>query len=185
MAKLSEISTINMGQSPESSTYNEKCKGLPFFQGNADFGDINPVVRIWCSEPKKIAQPNDILSSVRAPIGAMNIADVQCCIGRGLASITVNENECLEKYLWYALANNIEYLNSIGTGSTFKAIGKNVLYDLDVPLPPLEIQRQIAATLDKVTHLIDLCKKQLETLDLLVKSRNVGESAVLYMEVAV
>ena len=74
--KLGEVCEINMGQSPDSSTYNEENIGLPFFQGNADFGEYFPKVRIWCSQPVKIALPNDILISVRAPIGALNIANV-------------------------------------------------------------------------------------------------------------
>ena len=171
MAKLSEICTINMGQSPESTTYNENGEGLPFFQGNADFSKIHPNVRVWCNAPKKIAHKNDILISVRAPIGALNVADSDCCIGRGLASLSVNNSVSVAEYIWYALESKVDYLISMGTGSTFKAIGKNILFDLDVPLPPLETQRQIAANLDKVTHTIDLCNAILEKLDLLVKSR--------------
>ncbi|MBQ5330080.1 MAG: restriction endonuclease subunit S [Oscillospiraceae bacterium] len=171
MAKLSEICTINMGQSPESTTYNENGEGLPFFQGNADFSKIHPNVRVWCNAPKKIAHKNDILISVRAPIGALNVADSDCCIGRGLASLSVNNSVSVAEYIWYALESKVDYLISMGTGSTFKAIGKNILFDLDIPLPPLETQRQIAANLDKVTHTIDLCNAILEKLDLLVKSR--------------
>ena len=171
MAKLSEICTINMGQSPESTTYNENGEGLPFFQGNADFGKIHPNVRVWCNAPKKIAHKNDILISVRAPIGALNVADSDCCICRGLASLSVNNSVSVAEYIWYALESKVDYLISMGTGSTFKAIGKNILFDLDIPLPPLETQRQIAANLDKVTHTIDLCNAILEKLDLLVKSR--------------
>lgn len=171
MAKLSAICEINMGQSPESSSYNEVCNGLPFFQGNADFGEIHPSVRVWCTEPKKIAKCNDILISVRAPIGALNIANIECCIGRGLAALTVNDKICDRKFLWYALESNVDFLVSKGTGSTFKAIGKNVLYDLEIPLPSLETQKQIAATLDKVTDLINKRKQQLEKLEELVKSR--------------
>ncbi|MBQ8841809.1 MAG: restriction endonuclease subunit S, partial [Ruminiclostridium sp.] len=171
MAKLSAICEINMGQSPESSSYNEVRNGLPFFQGNADFGEIHPSVRVWCTEPKKIAKCNDILISVRAPIGALNIANIECCIGRGLAALTVNDKICSREFLWYALESNVDLLVSKGTGSTFKAIGKNVLYDLEIPLPPLETQKQIAKTLDKVTDLINKRKQQLEKLDELVKSR--------------
>lgn len=171
MAKLGDICFITMGQSPDSATYNESGNGLPFFQGNADFGKINPTTRIWCSEPKKIANPDDILISVRAPIGALNIADIKCCIGRGLASLTVNDDKSIKKYIWYALKSKTNEMISVGTGSTFKAIGKDVLYNLEIPLPPVEIQHQIAQTLDKVTHLIDLCNQILDKLDLLVKSR--------------
>ncbi len=169
--KLGEVCEINMGQSPDSSTYNEENIGLPFFQGNADFGEYFPKVRIWCSQPVKIALPNDILISVRAPIGALNIANVQCCIGRGLAALTVNKQICEHKYLWYALGNKIDELNRKGTGSTFKAINKKILSETEILLPPITEQRKISAVLDKVCDLIALRRKQLERLDLMVKAR--------------
>lgn len=168
---LSEVSTITMGQSPDSSSYNERKEGLPFFQGNADFGEIHPQVRVWCAEPKKTAQKDDILISVRAPIGALNIADRQCCIGRGLASVRVNESLCDRKFLWYALKSKVEELISKGTGSTFKAIGKNVLMSIAIPDIELKDQSTISNKLDIITILINRSKKQLENLDELVKSR--------------
>ena len=171
MAKLGDICYINMGQSPDSSTYNKEHIGLPFFQGNADFGILHPTANTLCSVPVKTAKQNDILISVRAPIGALNIADAECCIGRGLAALTVNPSLCIQKYLWYALENKIEELNSKGTGSTFKAIGKSILYDTEIPLPSIEKQWNIAAVLDKVSELIALRKQQLDKLDELVKAR--------------
>lgn len=171
MARLDELCIINMGQSPDSSTYNEDGNGLPFFQGNADFGVTYPVVRMWCSEPTKRAQIDDILISVRAPIGALNIANCECCIGRGLAALTVNKNSCIQKYLWYALSNKVEELNSKGTGSTFKAINKKILAETEIPLPSLDEQRKIAAVLDKVSSLIAKRRQQLDKLDELVKAK--------------
>ncbi len=171
MVRLDELCIINMGQSPDSSTYNEDGNGLPFFQGNADFGVTYPVVRMWCSEPTKRAQIDDILISVRAPIGALNIANCECCIGRGLAALTVNKNSCIQKYLWYALSNKVEELNSKGTGSTFKAINKKILAETEIPLPPLDEQRKIAAVLDKVSSLIAKRRQQLDKLDELIKAR--------------
>lgn len=171
MAKLGDVCVINMGQSPDSSTYNEKGDGIPFFQGNADFGEVTPNVRIWCTAPTKIAQKDDILISVRAPIGALNIANTECCIGRGLAALTPNKRLCSGTYLWYALSGKVTELNSKGTGSTFKAINKKVLAETEVPLPPLSTQRRIAAVLDKVSALIAKRRQQLDKLDELVKSR--------------
>ena len=171
MARLDEICAINMGQSPDSSTYNEDSNGLPFFQGNADFGEIYPAVRMWCSEPTKIAQEKDVLISVRAPIGALNIANCECCIGRGLAALTVNEDICAQEYLWHVLSSKVDELNSKGTGSTFKAINKKTLSEIEIPLPPLDEQRKIAAVLDKVSDLIAKRRQQLDKLDELVKSR--------------
>lgn len=169
--KLRDICIINMGQSPDSATYNEIGDGMPFFQGNADFGQLHPKVRVWCNAPTKIAEQGDILISVRAPIGAINIADVQCCVGRGLAALTINEELCHPKYLWYALEYKVDELNSKGTGSTFKAINKKILSETEVPLPPLDEQRRIAVVLDKVSGLIDKRREQLDKLDELVKAR--------------
>ena len=171
MARLDQICTLNMGQSPDSASYNENGEGIPFFQGNADFGIIHPKVRVWCNAPTKIAHEGDILISVRAPIGALNIADRECCIGRGLAALAVNEALCDKDYLWYAIASKVDELNSKGTGSTFKAIGKNVLAETEIPLLDLTEQEKIAGSLKKVDELITLRKEQLAKLDRLVKSR--------------
>lgn len=171
MARLEKICAINMGQSPDSSTYNEDGNGLPFFQGNADFGEIYPAVRMWCSEPTKIAREKDILISVRAPIGALNIANCECCIGRGLAALTVNEDICAQEYLWHALSGKVDELNSKGTGSTFKAINKKTLSETEIPLPPIDEQRKIAAILDKVSDLIAKRQQQLDKLDEMIKAR--------------
>ena len=171
MVRLGDVCSINMGQSPASSSYNKIGKGIPFFQGNADFGKLHPTVRSWCNAPTKIAEQGDILISVRAPIGALNIANVQCCIGRGLAALTVNEKLCYEKYLWYALECKVDELNSKGTGSTFKAINKKTLAETEISLPPLDEQRRIAAVLDKVSGLIAKRRAQLDKLEDLVKSR--------------
>ena len=171
MAKLGEVCKLNMGQSPDSSSYNNTGDGIPFFQGNADFGEMYPNIRVWCNAPTKIAHPGDILISVRAPIGAMNIADRECCIGRGLASISANEAVCRTKYLWYGISSKIEELNAKGTGSTFKAVNKKTLEETEIPIRTLSEQEKIAANLDKVTTLISLRKRQLAKLDELAKTR--------------
>ena len=171
MARLDQICNLNMGQSPDSSSYNENGEGMPFFQGNADFGKVHPRVRVWCSAPTKVAHAGDVLISVRAPIGALNIADRECCIGRGLAALTVNEELCNKDYLWYAIASKVDELNSKGTGSTFKAISKSVLAETEIPLPTLGEQQGVARQLAKVDELIALRKEQFAKLDRLVKSR--------------
>ena len=109
--------------------------------------------------------------SVRAPIGALNIADRECCIGRGLAALTVDETLCSSGYLWYAVANKVDELNAKGTGSTFKAISKNMLGETEIPLPSLDRQHRISAILDNLTVLISLRKQQLAKLEELVKAR--------------
>ena len=168
---LGDICKITMGQSPDSSTYNTTNIGLPFYQGNADFGELYPKTRIWCSEPQKIAEPENILLSVRAPIGALNIAKEKCCIGRGLAAITPHKNFCFNKYLFYILKYKYNELNARGTGSTFKAINKSILNNLPIDIYSIDRQKRIAAILDKASELIALRKQQTKKLDMLVKSR--------------
>lgn len=84
---LSDVAELVMGQSPPSESYNESGEGLPFYQGKTDFGATYPTPRIYCCDPKKIAEPGDILMSVRAPVGATNLSNSKACIGRGIAAI--------------------------------------------------------------------------------------------------
>lgn len=171
MKPLTEFCALNMGQSPSSETYNDENVGLPFFQGNADFGEVHPKVRIWCSSPVKVAAAGDILISVRAPIGAMNIANTPCCIGRGLAALSLNPGTCVQEYLYYALQSRIDSLIAQGTGSTFKAIGKKTLEDTQIPAYSLDEQQIISDTLSETDQLITKTKAQVSLLDQLVKSR--------------
>ena len=118
--RLDEVCNLNMGQSPSSDSYNQEGKGIPFFQGNADFGELYPITRVWCDEPTKIVDKGTLLISVRAPIGALNFATEKSCIGRGLAGLTVKAGYDL-KYIYYVLKFKEQELNNKGTGSTFKA----------------------------------------------------------------
>ena len=168
---LTEYCTINMGQSPDSKTYNTQGKGLPFYQGNADFGETHPITHVWCSAPVKVAEDGDILISVRAPIGAMNMAVEHCCIGRGLAALTPIRNKCSKQFLYYALQSKVDSLIAQGTGSTFKAISKKVLEATCIPAYSTIEQEQIAETIGHVDNTIAARRKQLALLDQLVKSR--------------
>ena len=152
LAPLVDVADIFMGQSPPGSTYNSDGNGLPFFQGKTDFGDIFPTVRMYCTEPKRIAEVNDILISVRAPVGPTNLAPIKSAIGRGLAAIRCKENTDV-KYLLYFLRYNEPRLAQLGKGSTFEAIGRDELEDIRVPLPPLPEQQRIAAILDRADRL--------------------------------
>ena len=160
-----------MGQSPESSSYNERGDGIPFFQGNADFGERYPVTRVWCNAPTKVASSGDIMISVRAPIGALNYAKEECCIGRGLAAITPDLSKVSSEFIYWFLKGKNTELNSKGTGSTFKAIGRKVLEETLVPDISIEKQSEYAANLEKVYSIIQLRKKELSKLDNLVKAR--------------
>ena len=146
--RLGDVCEIIAGQSPPSSSYISEPKGLPFFQGKADFGDKYPIARVWCSEPIKIAEPGDILISVRAPVGPTNVADVQCCIGRGLSAIRPHE-EVETGYVLHVLRSLENQLARDGSGSTFSAITQDDLKYFHIPLPPtLDEQRRIVRLLD-------------------------------------
>ena len=138
--RLDEACHINMGQSPDSKSYNQEGVGLPFFQGNADFGAVHPETRVWCSSPTKIVEAGTLLISVRAPIGALNFAKERSCIGRGLAGITPQNGVSL-KYIYYCLKGKNKELNAKGTGSTFKAIAKSALGETPVKIVSEEIGR--------------------------------------------
>ena len=166
--RLGEVCSIMMGQSPSSDTYNNS-EGLPFFQGNADFGSMHPTVRVYCNAPIRIADVGDILISVRAPIGAINISDVKCCIGRGLAAVR-GSNKIRQEFIYHSLVANKEKLISQGTGSTFKSISKNVLTDLIIPVPTIAEQEKIVAELDCLSGIIEKKKQQLKELDNLAQS---------------
>jgi type I restriction enzyme S subunit len=149
---LLDVAEIIPGNSPPSSTYNDKGDGLPFFQGNSNFGHFHPEVDTWCSEPRKESQPKDVLISIRAPVGDLNIADRNSCIGRGIAAIRPTNLNGL--YLYYNLGERKVWLSRLATGSTFKAINKSDLQLLDVPTPPLSEQRKIATVLYTVDQAI-------------------------------
>ncbi|MHA6572606.1 restriction endonuclease subunit S [Pseudomonas yamanorum] len=162
---LDSLSKIIAGQSPESSTYNSVGNGLPFFQGKADFQHMYPRVRMWCTSPKrKEAEPGDILISVRAPVGAVNICNQKSIIGRGLAALRPSSN--LDgKFLYYYLKANERQIDALGTGSTFKAITQDTLKKITIPVPPLEDQIRIANLLGKVEQFIIQRKNNLQQLE--------------------
>ena len=168
---LSDICEIIMGQSPSSDSYNVKGQGLPFFQGNADFGKLYPSVRLWCNCPIKKAEAGDLLVSVRAPIGAVNLANQKCCIGRGLAALRPYRDKCDAMYLYYLIKAGKNKLNWLGTGSTFKAITRSSLLSFNVPDYCIAFQRKISGKLWSVDKLIHQRNEQLKLFDLLIQSR--------------
>lgn len=151
--RLDEIAEIVMGQSPPGETYNDEGDGLPFFQGKADFGDRYPTPRKWCSVPARIAEPEDILLSVRAPVGPTNLARENCCIGRGLAAIRANPAFVDQGYLRLFFKHQEPFLSQQGQGSTFTAIKRNEVARLKVPIPSLSEQRRIVEILDQAESL--------------------------------
>lgn len=129
------------------------------------------MTRKWCTAPTKIAKPEDILISVRAPIGAMNYAKEECCIGRGLAALTPDKTKVSSEFIFWLLKGKNDELNSKGTGSTFKAIGRKVLEETLVPDIRLETQIECSEILEKVYSVIQSRKHELQKLDELIKAR--------------
>ena len=150
MVRLGEVANLIMGQSPPSNTYNTAMKGLPFLQGKAEFGNVHPNPIKWCSAPLKTANQNDVLISVRAPVGDVNLADREYCIGRGLAAISAKPTILDAYFTFYYLLLAKEKLEAKGSGSTFQSINKSILQEFPIPLPPLAEQRAIAHLLRTV-----------------------------------
>ena len=168
--KLGDIAEITMGQSPDSSYYNENGEGLPFFQGVSDFGEVFPSPSKFTTKPKKIAQKGDILIGVRAPVGDINISNEDCCIGRGIASIRPNNKNYSRDFLYFHLLSQNKYLNSQATGSTFKAISRSVLENILVPKFTSGAQENITYTIASTRNLIAKRREQIDGLDALVSS---------------
>ena len=131
IGKLSDVAIIIMGQSPEGETYNTEKKGMIFYQGRTDFGFRYPDVTTYTTVPKRIAHENDILISVRAPVGDLNIANNECCIGRGLGALR-SKIDC-NSFLFYLLQKlKIKFDIADGDGTIFGSITKDDLQDMPV-----------------------------------------------------
>ncbi len=157
------VSEIIMGQSPPSETYNSEKVGLPFFQGKVDFGLRRPTTRLWCSSPAKVAQPGDVLMSVRAPVGDVNIAAETCCIGRGLAAIRASDSMNPE-FLFYLLMHHKPDLDRLGSGAIFKAINRDTLRSFEIIFPGPDEQRAIVGVLSKLQVAVELQDRLVATL---------------------
>jgi len=159
--RLGEVCEIIAGQSPPGETYRKTPAGLPFFQGKADYGLRHPVARTWCVSPTKIALPGDILISVRAPVGPTNVADVECCIGRGLAAIRPGP-QADRDFILAALKFYENKIAELGSGSTFQAIKREDLESLEIPLPPLGEQKRIVTILNEQMAQADKTRRGLD-----------------------
>ena len=152
--RLKEFAAINMGQSPKGETYNTKKNGMPFLQGRKTFGRIYPTIDTWTTNPIKIANKDEILMSVRAPVGDMNFANQTICIGRGLCSIKANNGK--NKYLYYMLLNSIKELKQKSTGTVFDSINRNDLENLELNFHSDEEQLKIENILGSIDDKIEL-----------------------------
>ncbi len=138
---LSQIANITMGQSPEGRSYNDEGVGTIFYQGSTDFGWLFPTTRQYTTAPSRMAKKGDILLSVRAPVGDMNIANTDCCIGRGLAAL--NSKTGSDGFLFYVM----KYFKQIfdrrnSEGTTFGSITKNDLHSLTLAYPTPDLLKK-------------------------------------------
>jgi type I restriction enzyme S subunit len=170
MSRIKFTDLVVMGQSPASEECNLDGKGLPFIQGNAEFGKLYPNPRLYCDTANKMAQAEDVLLSVRAPVGALNIANTDIGIGRGLCAVRpVNSNN---KFIYYWLFHSANELESISTGSTFKAVNLDAVRGLAFPMVGITEQTAIASYLDQKTSQIDdLISKKERLIQLLEEER--------------
>lgn len=163
---LSDIATITMGQSPNGSSYNEESIGEVFYQGRAEFGFRFPARRLFTTEPKRMAEPGDVLLSVRAPVGDLNVAYEKCCIGRGLGAIhSKTGNSSFVLYTMFALKPQLDVFN--GEGTVFGSINREALNSMPIEIPSVELitkfesivrpmDELIRVNYEEVCHLTDL-----------------------------
>ena len=173
LVKLKETAEIIAGQSPRSAFYNESQRGLPFYQGKQAFGDkylLEPT--IWTERTTKQSIRNDILMSVRAPVGNVNINPFErICIGRGLAAIRAKEDKISQRYLFHFLDNNQSLLTG-HKGMSFDSIStSDELPEIKIPLPPLDVQRQIVNACETVDHEIDQARQTTTTAEQKIKEK--------------
>lgn len=154
-APLSEVADITMGQSPDSAYVNEEEHGWPFLQGCAEFGARHPMAKVHCMPPLRTARAGSTLISVRAPVGAMNRADQDYCIGRGLAAVFAKPGYTDNIFLLHAIEENLSFLHRRSQGSTFLAIGTADLSMMPVAAPPLAQQQRIAEILSTMDEAIE------------------------------
>ena len=131
--ELKSIAEVIMGQSPKSEFYNQDGKGMPFLQGNKTFGDKYPSFELFTTSIKKVAEKDSVLMSVRAPVGDLNIAQEDICIGRGVCSIKMKNG--YNEFLYYLLKANISQLINKESGTVFGSINKNDIETFEVTLP--------------------------------------------------
>ena len=166
--KLRDIADIKMGQSPKSESYNNSGEGLPFLQGSRTFGSRYPLIDTYCTDPKIIANEGEILFSVRAPVGDINIADKKICIGRGLASLNAKNQQNL--FLFYLLHFIKDDIINLESGTVFGSVNKKDLESVPILLPTLPEQRAIASIFPPIEDKIELLRQENETLEAMAET---------------
>ena len=166
--KLVDVCEIILGQSPEGTSVNQDKQGIVFYQGKTEFGKLHPTPRNYCTAPKKIAEKNDILLSVRAPVGPTNVANETTAIGRGLAAIRSPLNISFS-YVLYYFKYLEPWLSQQGTGTTFKAISGEFIRNLDFIVPTEVEQQEIVRQLDVMLAQVEQIKARLDAIPAILK----------------
>lgn len=160
---LAETFNLEMGQSPPGNTYNKHAEGLPFFQGSSDFGFRFPLNRKFCTDPKRIAQPGDTLVSVRAPVGDINMAQEECCIGRGVAALRHRSNSTSFTY-YYAWMIQKQLRQYEHTGTVFGSINKKQFEALPVLEPTKKLVKAFDAQVNALDTRVQSCTSETRLL---------------------
>ncbi len=157
---------FTMGQSPPGKTFNEAGIGMPMFQGNADFGFRFPSERVYTTDPKRLAQPFDTLISVRAPVGAQNMAEKECCIGRGVAAFRHKFNQDFYTYTYFKLESLMEEIKKFNDeGTVFGSISKGDFQKMEIVIPPKEFVRRFESEAKSINDKVIKNCRQIRTLE--------------------
>lgn len=164
IGQLSDISKIVMGQSPNSTSYNNKGNGEIFYQGRTEFGFRFPAIKNFTTEPKRKARKGDILMSVRAPVGDLNIANNNCSIGRGVASLnSISENNSFLFYLMKNLKRQFDIADEDGT--VFGSITRDGLHEIQILIPKSSLIKEFNKVVNKIDNKIENLCQQIDALE--------------------
>ena len=153
--RLEEIVTVTMGQSPKSEYYNTEGKGYPFLQGNRTFGSKYPVFDTYTTVMTKPAKAGDVIMSVRAPVGDLNVTPVDMCLGRGVCSLRMKNGN--QPFLFYMMKYYIPHLLKKESGTVFGSVNKSDINGLEVDIPrDTQVQKKIARYLEMIDNKIEL-----------------------------
>lgn len=160
---IEEDFNLTMGQSPPGETYNDNNEGIPFFQGRADFGFRYPENRVYCTAPTRFAKPGDTLVSVRAPVGDVNMAKVECAIGRGVAAVRHKTDS--RSYTYYAMKSlESDFAKFEAEGTVFGSINKTDFQNLEIKIPTSEQVNEFEKTCYPIDQMIENNEKESRTL---------------------
>lgn len=152
---LGSVAEVIAGQSPPGESYNDTATGVPFYQGKTEFGRVFiGAPQKWTTDPQRFAEAADVLMSVRAPVGPVNLATQRLCIGRGLAAIRPADGRLLSSYAFYVL-RSMESEITGDAGAAFASINRGDIEKIEIPLPPLEVQKEIVAEIEGYQKVID------------------------------